>query len=162
MAVSTIEVSQAMSPVEALARVSEIDLELVKSKLRDPVEGKGWSKEESELADDEYRKFLALNLMYPTQAIVPCAIVDEIWHAHILDTRAYAQDSNAIFGEFFHHFPYFGTRGEEDARDLEESYSTTLERYRDAFGLAPEDTWLPAGAKKCGRTACKPQRCRSL
>jgi hypothetical protein len=104
---------------------------------------------------------LALHLAYPEMDIVPCKIVDEMWHQHILDTAAYRQDCEAIFGRFLDHFPYFGMRGEDDARALENAYVETIERYREAFGEPPADTWITVDASsRCKRTACKPQKCK--
>lgn len=78
--------------------------------------------------------------------VVPCKIVDEMWHQHILDTAAYREDCESIFGE--------------DARALNDAYVETLERYRSAFGEPPADTWVTVDAAKCKRTACKPQQCK--
>jgi hypothetical protein len=108
----------------------------------------------------EYRRFLALHLAYPGADIVPCKLVDQIWHQHILDTRAYTRDCDAVFGEFLHHFPYFGMNGPEDAQALHDAYAWTLARYREAFGEPGPDTWISRDAAKCKRTACKPQKCR--
>jgi hypothetical protein len=51
-------------------------------------------------------------------------------------------------------------RGEDDAQALQDAYSDTLFRYREAFGEPPEDTWIANDASSCKRTACKPQKCR--
>ncbi|HWN72594.1 MAG TPA: hypothetical protein VNN15_02170 [Solirubrobacterales bacterium] len=148
--------------LDALARLDELlDLANVRMKLADSDEGPGLNPSQIDLMEQEYRKFLALQLLYPDADIVPCKIVDEMWHRHILDTAAYRQDCQAIFGRFLDHFPYFGMRGEEDARALHDAYADTLDRYRDAFGEPPEDTWVTIDASsRCKRTACKPQKCR--
>ena len=145
---------------EALARVHTIDLSMIRMKLADPLEGKGWSNDQLDLAEREYRRFLALHLMYPEMAVVPCALVDVVWHAHILDTQAYGPDCDRTFGFFLHHFPYFGMRGEQDAADLMDAYDLTVARYEAAFGNPPEGVWRPELAGRCKRTNCKPQRCR--
>jgi hypothetical protein len=137
-----------------------LDLSNVQMKLADPDEGPGLGQDAIELMEAEYRKFLALQLMHPDAVIVPCKIVDEMWHRHILDTAAYRVDCQAIFSRFLDHFPYFGMRGEEDAQALNDAYADTLWRYRDAFGEPPAETWISSDAAKCGRTACKPQKCR--
>ena len=137
-----------------------LDLSKVRMKLADPEEGKGYSTDELELLEQEYRRFLALHLMFPDEDIVPCKIVDEIWHQHILDTAAYREDCDRIFGRFLDHFPYFGMRDEADAQALQDAYAETIERYRAAFGEPPADTWISAEASKCKRTACKPQKCK--
>src|SRR3954453_22454744 len=147
---------------ETLARLDDLlDLGNVKMKLADSDEGPGLSHDYIELMEGEYRKFLALQLLYPDADIVPCKIVDEMWHRHILDTAAYREDCDAIFGRFLDHFPYFGMRGEADAQALHDAYADTIERYCDAFGEPPADTWITIDAtSKCKRTACKPQKCR--
>jgi hypothetical protein len=156
----TTPVLSSPTATEALERVSELlDLSDVRAKLTDPEEGKDYGPAQLDLMESEYRKFLALHLAYPEADVVPCGIVDEMWHQHILDTMAYAADCEAIFGRFLHHFPYFGMRGEDDARALESAYSDTLERYQDCFGAPPADTWISADASKC-RTQCKPMKCR--
>ncbi|HEU4561412.1 MAG TPA: hypothetical protein VFS20_26400 [Longimicrobium sp.] len=57
-----------------------------------------------------------------------------MWHYHILDTRAYHRDCQTLFGEYFHHFPYFGMRGEEDEQNLERAFKMTGVLYEEAFG----------------------------
>jgi hypothetical protein len=150
-----ISIDTAMDRLDAI-----LDLSGVRMKLADPEEGKGYSEAELDLREAEYRKFLALHLAYPQSEIVPCKLVDEFWHTHILDTRAYHEDCDAIFGEYLHHFPYFGMRGEADAQALQDAYDDTLEHYRGAFSEPPEGTWISADASKCSRTNCKPTKCR--
>jgi hypothetical protein len=150
-----------VTTTQALTRLGRIlDLSNVRMKLADPEEGKGYSDERLEMMETEYRKFLALHLAFPDADIVPSKLVDEIWHQHILDTQAYHDDCDAIFGTYLHHFPYFGMRGEDDARALGDAFAETIERYRDAFGEPPEGVWISTEASKCNRTNCKPQKCR--
>lgn len=144
----------------ALCELDQLDLSMVRMKLADPIEGKGWSDSELDAAEREYRRFLALHLMYPGADVVPCHLVDEVWHAHILDTQAYARDCDAIFGSFLHHFPYFGLRGADDAANLMAAYDVTVDRYVDAFGEPPAGVWRPVEASKCKRTNCHPQKCK--
>jgi hypothetical protein len=160
MTTPTVTEAAKATPTEALRRVETIDLSMIRMKLADPDEGKGWTGDQLDLAEREYRRFLALHLLYPEAAIVPCAVVDEVWHAHILDTEAYAPDCERLFGFFLHHFPYFGMRGEEDAADLLESYDSTIERYEVAFGEVPDGIWRAEKPGKCKRTNCKPQKCK--
>lgn len=123
-----------------VATVDDIDLHMVKSKLCLPEdqEGKGWSPEQADRVEVWYKRFLKLNLLYPTKSIVPTRMIDVMWHAHILDTRAYASDCGQVFGEYLHHFPYFGLRGEDDARDLAESFAETCELFVLHFGQSPD------------------------
>jgi hypothetical protein len=148
-------------PAAALERIgSLLDLSNIRFKLANPEEGTPPSEHELNVMEAEYRKFLALRLAHPEAVIVPCKLVDEMWHRHILDTRAYANDCERIFGAFMHHFPYFGMRGEQDAQDLTDAYVETLERYRAAFGEPPAETWISPDARRRCRTQCKPMRCR--
>jgi hypothetical protein len=114
--------------------IAVIDLEMVKIKLRDTEEGLGWDDELCEIAEIEYKRFLHHNKRYPQFTIVPHKIMDLMWHQHILDTRAYHLDSEKVFGEYFHHFPYFGIRNEEDRQELESAFVETQKLYLKEFG----------------------------
>ena len=59
------------------------------------------SKKVCEFAEQEYKRFLALKYFYPKETLVPNKLVDEFWHAHILDTRNYHMDCLKIFGWCF-------------------------------------------------------------
>ncbi len=147
--------------VEAMKRIDlSLDLTNIRMKLADSEEGPGYGDDHLDLMESEYRKFLALQLAFPDSVVVPCKIVDEMWHQHILDTAAYREDCDDLFGVYLDHFPYFGMRGPDDAQALNDAYADTLDRYRNAFGEPPADTWISSDAAKCGRTACKPQKCR--
>jgi len=111
----------------------EFDLNPIKFKLIYSDEGPSWSLDFCNLLEKEYRRFLALSKFYPSKTIVPSKIIDEFWHAHILDTRKYAQDCEDYFGNFLHHFPYLGMRSEEDAEILKTVWSETKEIYQLVF-----------------------------
>jgi len=149
------------NPADALRQLDALlDLTNVRVKLADVEEGEGMTADELDLAEQEYRRFLALHWAFPEADIVPCKLVDEVWHQHILDTQAYHADCDVIFGDYLHHFPYFGMRGDDDVRALGDAYRETLTMYRDAFGEPPNSTWIASDASRCTRTACKPQKCR--
>lgn len=115
-----------------IQQIENLDLKMVKMKLMDAEEGQGWSKEQCDIAEKEYKRFL--HLVHTHQNAVPTKAMDIFWHQHILDTRAYMQDSKLIFGEYLHHFPYFGMFGEEDNNNLINAFEQTKIRYKDAFG----------------------------
>jgi hypothetical protein len=119
-----------------LPEIAAIDLEMVKMKMALADEGEGWTREQCEEAEVEYKRFLQLNLQNKKAAIVPTDVMDTMWHYHILDTRAYHRDSERVFGGYFHHFPYFGLRGDEDKQNLENSFRKTITIYEDTFGEA--------------------------
>jgi hypothetical protein len=156
--------SAVLSPIsatEALDHLADVlDLSKIRMKLADPKEGKGYDAAHLDVMEQEYRRFLAMHIAYPEAEIVPCSMVDEIWHQHILDTIAYRQDCEAIFGQFLDHYPYFGMQSEQEAQELHNAYGDTLEIYEREFGTPPEGTWISADAAKCKRTACKPQACK--
>jgi len=133
----------------ALAQVSELNFSMLKRKL---MEEKSWTAEYCDEVEGLYRKFLALNIRYPDRKICPTGPIDEFWHAHILDTRAYAEDCERLFGQFLHHFPYFGMRGAEDRQALESAFAESLELFILHFGMDPT-------AGDTGARSCKPQRC---
>jgi len=148
---------QAQTVDETLVTCSKIDFEMIALKLHDGSEGPGWSHDRIQWTIGEYRRFLSLSLAFPTESIVPSKDVDVVWHAHILDTQAYARDCEDLFGFFLHHFPYLGLRGAEDEVRLERAYARTLELYAKAFGLPPVDVW---GSAKSDVSDCStPSEC---
>jgi len=117
----------------ALAKVSKIDLTPINKKLQyeNPAL---WTRMTVGEAEAAYRRFLALNLMFPSTTFAVNRIVDEYWHQHILDTRKYAADCEMVFGHFLHHYPYFGTEGEEDRRQNLEAFGVTRRLWEEVFG----------------------------
>jgi len=106
-----------------------------------------WNK-----AEREYRRFLSLKCWYPKESLVPSKEIDKIWHAHILDTRAYRDDCLQLFGHFMDHYPYFGIFGDEDYQMLVEAFSKTKELYEQHFGSWPYPD--PIDAARCEDHAC--------
>lgn len=137
---------------EALDRLLSINFAGVRMKLADTKEGKGWDDKTLDHVEKEYRRFLALAYAYPERRIVPDRMVDEFWHQHILDTRAYADDTRAIFGHFLHHFPYLGMRGPDDEERLMQHYSESLELHRLHFGRVQPD--LNSTLSSCDSSDC--------
>lgn len=133
----------------AVTSVLNLDFSMLKMKL---VKEEGWTLEACDDAEDLYRKFLALNIRYPEAKICPNGPTDDFWHAHILDTRKYAEDCQALFGGYLHHFPYFGLRGPEDRADLEQAFACTIDLFIRHFGIDPT-------AGDCQARSCSPQSC---
>jgi len=67
--------------------------------------------------------------------------VDEIWHHHILDTRQYVKDCDCIFGYYFHHYPYFGTRSNTDKANLDLAFEMTQTLHEIEFGSKMLAIW---------------------
>ncbi len=113
--------------------VANIDLEMVKMKLRDGKEGENWTQEQCESVEIEYKRFLHLCRKYG-KGLTPWGLVDTMWHYHILDTIAYHKDCQNVFGRYIHHYPYFGMRGEEDKQNLLKAGERTAKLYEQEFG----------------------------
>ena len=133
--------------------LSDLDLEPILIKAIDTEEGHGWSLDFAFRVSEEYRKFLVLCLEHPDEPVVPSSFVDDFWHLHILDTKKYMDDCHQYLGYLLHHFPYFGMRGEEDARNLRQAWEKTLKLYTSMFGVpAPSDLWPKSNrCPNCGQ-----------
>ena len=148
-----------------VAKIEALYLDPIKVKLMDTEEGNGWSRLQCDAAEKWYKRFLVLNLLYENEAIVPTKEIDEFWHYHILDTEKYAEDCQNTFGYFLHHFPYFGMRGEEDAKDLERSFARTQELFVHEFGESLSELRSifslgdAEGAAKCDGSHCGAKDC---
>ncbi|KAJ3374521.1 hypothetical protein GGF31_007299 [Allomyces arbusculus] len=90
-----------------------------------------------DLALREYRRFLILKVMHRDEHAIllsPSPVVDTVWHAHMLDTRAYlAMNDQLPF--FVHHDP----RGayDEDAANRARRLDNTRACYRARWGDMP-------------------------
>jgi len=143
---------------EALDKINSIDLTMVKMKLMDEEEGQGWTKDYCDHVEGLYRRYLCLLYLDFDAPHVPTIDIDLFWHQHILDTRAYAKDCKKVFGQFLHHFPYFGMRGEEDAKNLSNAFEETKKIYFDLFNEEYCDD--QSGCKKCSCSSkCGPSKC---
>ena len=118
------------------AKIAAIDLSMVKMKMQKPVseEGIGWSSEKCEKIEKLYKCYLTLTKEHSN--LPPSKDIDEMWHFHILDTRAYKNDCETTFGYYMHHFPYFGMRGEEDAKNLKSSGIKAQKLFKARFGIS--------------------------
>jgi hypothetical protein len=114
--------------------ITEIDLEPIKVKLMHKESGEGWSLEKVNAVEFEYRRFLHLMKLFPTEQTAPLFDVDTFWHYHILDTQKYAIDCQQVFGYFLHHFPYIGLRGQDDAAAHQRVGERMRELYESTFG----------------------------
>lgn len=139
--------------------INELDFTMIKLKLQDKEEGQGWSTEQCSATEEEYKRFLALKRSYPDKDIVPHKMLDHFWHQHILDTEKYAQDCEAIFGKFLHHYPYFGMNGQQDAQNLVDAFEETKQLYKLHFDEDYTGAAMRCKAPKC-RTQCKPMKCK--
>lgn len=129
--------NQVMTSFEVVKR---IDFSQIRFKLAHDDHGTKWTSERIERAELLYIAFLSILHAYRNDniTVAPPVLVDEYWHQHILDTRKYFEDCKHIFGEYLHHFPYFGLRGPDDASDLEQAGSTLHALMTIHFGSIPK------------------------
>ncbi|PKM25318.1 MAG: hypothetical protein CVV09_11375 [Gammaproteobacteria bacterium HGW-Gammaproteobacteria-13] len=132
--------------------VSRLDFKRLKHKYTESSEAE-MSAAEWDLAELEYRRFLTLKRFYPSVALVPSKAVDAIWHAHILDTRAYREDCQQVFGRFIDHYPYFGIYGQDDYQELKSAFAQTVALYEKHFGA------YPGGGSQAQAMRCKDHAC---
>lgn len=107
-----------------------LDLEPIKFKL---VTQYGWSLEKADAVESLYKGYLRLCATHVGKTIVPTIDIDEMWHAHILDTRKYQEDCEKVFGGFMHHYPYLGMLGDED--DAQEGFLVTKSLFLSELGI---------------------------
>lgn len=126
------------STESAISYINNMNMSEIEKKLqrKDPLISTTWTQDEVRTAIRYYKNFLILNVKYGEEKkiIPPSLEMDEIWHHHILDTRKYIIDSNNIFGYYFHHYPYFGARGESDKEALGTTFQITQELHLKEFG----------------------------
>jgi hypothetical protein len=117
--------------------INYIDCSMIKQKLTQGPEegGPGWSAETADKVEEKYKMWLFLKLKYQNEVIPPSREIDAFWHAHILDSHSYFRDTQAIFGKYLHHYPYFGMRGKADHERLLSAFENTKKIYRDEYGV---------------------------
>jgi len=141
----------------SVSAVKTLDLGRLKHKMTESSEAE-ISEQEWDKAEVEYRRFLTLKQIYPGVSLVPSKQVDQVWHAHILDTRAYREDCSKLFGRFIDHYPYFGIYGEEDCQALQNAFEVTVSLYEGHFGTYPKRD--DAVATRCEDHSCHvPSEC---
>lgn len=124
---------------QAAERIDALDLEPIAFKLMHPEPGQAtMTLAEADQLTAAYRCFLKLCAWYPGQPIVPSRTIDQVWHAHILDTSKYRADTEQAFGYFLGHFPYFGLRGADDEAAMRAAYDRTRDLFAAHFGIVPD------------------------
>lgn len=116
---------------KALVLTENWNFDLAKEKL---LESKKWSNVKADRAVSDYKKYMALMKAMNGYQLVPNEEIDEIWHMHILDTRQYMKDCNELFGEYIHHYPYFGMLSEENKTQWLETQTLSDNVWQKFFG----------------------------
>ncbi len=85
----------------------------------------------------EYRRFLYLAAT-SGEVVAPSRLVDEIWHRHMQDSRAYLNGlCEGVFGKVIHHSPG------RAAQSADPAYRRTLDLYVDEFNCVPDNKIWP-------------------
>lgn len=96
--------------------VDDLDLECIITKLTadEAAGGYNWPESSARQVEEAYRAFLksAQQQMLENTgsaktdvSLQPTQVVDIFWHTHILFTRKYFSDCEAVFGRYLHHEP---------------------------------------------------------
>lgn len=95
----------------------------------------GRQKDELSLAVSEYRRFLFLCPQAEGKNVCCPPKIDDVWHAHMLDSVHYVNDCNKYFGFYLHHNP---CENGVDPSDME----STFDLYEKTFDEKPNALWL--------------------
>ena len=80
----------------------------------------------------EYCRFLEIRVSDPTKPFAPSVLIDKLWHARILSTRAYlAFCQRHNHGQYLHHDP--------TVKQGQERYDLTLQVYEKLYGEKRSD-----------------------
>ncbi|MCB1917122.1 MAG: glycine-rich domain-containing protein-like [Rhodocyclaceae bacterium] len=144
-----------MNASKLLATAMALDLEPIVYSLVKKDDGPRWSMKKAQSAVLWYRRFLFLTCLHPERLVVPTKEIDEVWHAHILDTKKYFDDCHNLCGKFIHHFPYLGLRGRQDEEQLNEAFFESLAMYEKYFNAIPVDVSSQYSSALCSScSAC--------
>lgn len=83
----------------------------------------------------EYKKFVYLG-MVADFSVTPPAVIDAVWHEHLLFSRAYRDFCRDVLGRPFDHHPEL-MPSREQTRVFQEQYAATLALYRAEFNANP-------------------------
>jgi hypothetical protein len=95
----------------------------------------GWSVPFALRAIDEYRKFVYLGQVsdFP---VTPPKVIDQVWHEHLLFTRAYRVFCDSVLGRDFDHNPELVPLDEQTA-EFETQFTATRALYQSEFDREP-------------------------
>jgi hypothetical protein len=114
----------------ASAKVDSLDLTNVRLYCQ---QQHGWDSTYASEVEEGYRRYLSLHLLFPETRFVATKDVDLFWHTHILHTRQYEADSEAVFGKMFHHDPVLVSET-ADLRPYADDFSKMLNVMQSVFG----------------------------
>ena len=114
----------------------------------------GWTLGHATRVCLEYRRFLFLT-QSAGQPMCPSPDVDQAWHLHLTQTRAYQTMCGQILGRFLHHDP--SREGPQELRKHQAMYEATLRAYAVTIGEPPPAAIWPAPDQRFRPRAPAPQ-----
>lgn len=96
-----------------------------------------WTKNFTTKAILEYKKFMYLAATADNM-VSPSAIVDVVWHQHLIFTQSYSEFCN-ILGKNIQHIP--STHNNAEAEKFRLAKERTSQLYNETFGEQPPDIW---------------------
>ena len=95
----------------------------------------GWSPRFAMRAIDEYKRFVFLGTATGI-TVTPSKVIDQVWHEHLLFSRAYRSFCFDVLGRDFDHNPEL-VPADDQLGVFETQYLLTLEAYRTEFNAEP-------------------------
>ena len=136
--------------LNGLTPIESLDFPMIRMKLMDLEEGRGWTAHHARRVEEEYRRYLALTMLHGAKSVVPSQEVDAFLalpHSrHASLCRRTATRCSAVFSITFH---TSGCGERRMPRLWSQAYDETLSLYEAEFGLAPEDLWPREGMSRC-------------
>lgn len=96
-----------------------------------------WTKQFTESAIAEYKKFMYLAATSDCM-VSPSAIVDTVWHQHLIFTKSYNNFCNEI-GKQIQHIP--STHNRTEYEKFKQAKERTTKLYNEVFGEQPKEIW---------------------
>lgn len=95
----------------------------------------GWSNKFALKAISEYKKFIYLGV-FSDFAVTPSKIIDQVWHEHILFSKAYREFCTEIIQYNFDHNPELVPIADQTGT-FNAQYLDTINLYQTEFGFVP-------------------------
>lgn len=88
-------------------------------------------------AIQEYKRFVYLGIVSDF-IVTPSAVIDKVWHQHVLFSKAYRKFCNEVIRYEFDHNPELVNTGDQTAV-FNAQYLDTLKLYKKEFGIEPPE-----------------------
>ena len=118
----------------------------------------GWTTPFSVRAIAEYKRFLYLGMVsdFP---VTPSRVIDQVWHEHLLFSRAYREFCRDVLGREFDHNPEL-LASDDQTGIFQSQYEATLDLYETEFHMEPPaEIWSTPKFKD--RRSVKPRKAQS-